>query len=115
MKNVRFKMRLWFEDEQGRIIFGPGRALLLQKVKECGSLNKAAKELGMSYRAAWGKIKASEEVLNQKLLAKTEGSKSFTLTEIGLQILEKYENWRNSVYEFAQKEANFFPKIKENL
>ena len=64
MEEIKAVLRLhpWFESEKG-VLFGMGRLMLLQKVLELGSLNKAAKEMGMSYRAAWGKIKMSEEAL----------------------------------------------------
>jgi len=63
MKNIdtTMRIRLWFETDS-QMLFGLGRVLLLKKVDECGSLYKAAKEIGMSYRAAWGKIKATEKL-----------------------------------------------------
>ena len=55
--------------------FAEGRRMLLEAVDRLGSLNAAAKELGMSYRAAWGKIKATEKALGLKLLDVTTGGK----------------------------------------
>ncbi|MDQ7032074.1 MAG: LysR family transcriptional regulator [Desulfonauticus sp.] len=105
MENILLKMRLWFEDDKGQVVFGPGRALLLKKVQECGSLNKAAKALNMSYRAAWGKIKTSEDVLGYKLLAQKSGAKSFVLTERGLKLLEDYESFQQEIYLLAKEKA----------
>lgn len=48
--SIRF--RLWLETPSG-VAFGPGRAMLLSKIDQTGSLNQAASELGISYRAAW--------------------------------------------------------------
>jgi len=45
-------------------------AMILQKLKA------AAEELGMSYRAAWGKLKASEEALGMALVEKVGGNKT---------------------------------------
>jgi len=39
----------------------------------CGSINQAAAKLGMSYRAAWGKVTATEKRLGIKLLNKHTG------------------------------------------
>src|SRR5262245_60375754 len=49
--------RLWIECE-GEGFFGPGRVELLQKIEKTGSINKAAKEMGMSYKKAWEMINA---------------------------------------------------------
>ncbi len=39
-------------------------------MEACGSLNAAAKKLGMSYRAAWGRVRASEQRLGISLIEK---------------------------------------------
>ena len=72
-KKVCVKSKVWLEDNQGRIIFGLGRTRILQAIEKCGSLNSAAKELKMSYRAIWGKIKVTEEALGRPLLEKQQG------------------------------------------
>ena len=54
------RLHLWLETSQG-VYFGLGRALLLARIDQYGSLQKAADALGMSYRAAWGKIKKTEK------------------------------------------------------
>lgn len=108
MLSATLHLRLWWENAQGQVVFGPGRALLLAKVEEVGSLHKAAKELGMSYRAAWGKIKVSEEALGEKLLIKEKGSKKLQLTPFALKLLTEYEHWRKDVYNYAQKQAHFW-------
>ncbi|HHT9106902.1 MAG TPA: winged helix-turn-helix domain-containing protein, partial [Candidatus Wujingus californicus] len=51
--------KIWLE-ENGGVAFSEGRKMLFDAIARRGSLNAAAKELGMSYRAAWGKVKATE-------------------------------------------------------
>jgi molybdate transport system regulatory protein len=63
---------LWIECE-GERFFGPGRVQLLQGIDETGSINKAAKKMGMSYKKAWEMINA----LN------IQASKPFVITQIG--------------------------------
>ncbi len=46
---------------------------LLMKIKEKGSLKRAAEEQNMSYRKAWGDIKKAEEMLEYELTEKTRG------------------------------------------
>jgi molybdate transport system regulatory protein len=40
--------------------FGEGRAELLRRVEEEGSLKRAVERMGMSYRAAWGYLRELE-------------------------------------------------------
>lgn len=64
---MEFQCKVWLKKD-GKVVFGLGRAQLLEAVERTGSLAAAARELGMSYRAAWGRLKASEERLGMKLL-----------------------------------------------
>ncbi|MBU6392923.1 MAG: LysR family transcriptional regulator [Planctomycetota bacterium] len=101
---VRFK--IWLE-ENGGVAFAEGRRLLLEAVDRVGSLNAAAKELGMSYRAAWGKIKATEKALGMKLLEVTTGGKGgggATLTPEAKELLSKYKKYVNRIASLTEKE-----------
>lgn len=62
------RSKVWIEDGQGRAVFGGGRCRILETVGRLNSLQAAAKELKMSYRAVWGRIRASEERLGQRLV-----------------------------------------------
>jgi len=98
-------LHLWLETEKG-LFFGPGRAELLDLIERFGSLRKAAEELGMSYRAAWGKIKKTEEVLGLKLIDKAGSYKEgYRLTDTGRTMRKKFTEWRRDVEEYALKEA----------
>jgi len=111
MKKINSTMRvhLWFETDSG-MLFGLGRVILLKKVNEVGSLNKAAKALGMSYRAAWGKIKATEKELGDSLLEKSAEGRGYCLTEYGRSLLEDYDRWHREIEAFALKTADeLFP------
>ncbi len=77
-------LHLWLETDKG-LLFGPGRAELLECIERLGSLRKAADDLGMSYRAAWGKIKRTEEALGYKLIDKAGSYKEgYRLTPVGI-------------------------------
>jgi molybdate transport system regulatory protein len=95
------RLHLWLEAGDG-LGFGLGRALLLEKVDRFGSLRKAAEDMGMSYRAAWGKIRKSEEVLGIKLIAQNSSRREgCQLTEVGRQLTESYLKW----FEVVEREA----------
>jgi molybdate transport system regulatory protein len=104
------RLHLWLETPEG-VFFGTGRALLLTKIEEHGSLKKAAEDLGMSYRAAWGKIRATEEVLGVKLIAQRGSKKGgHRLTQHGVLLKEKYLIWFQEVEQWALRRAReIFP------
>jgi molybdate transport system regulatory protein len=95
------RLHVWMEKGDS-LFFGLGRAQLLEKISTCGSLRKAAMEMNMSYRAAWGKIKKTEEVLGIKLVEKTGGNRSgYRLTKHGEQLQKNFLKW----YADLEKEA----------
>ncbi|WP_432736762.1 winged helix-turn-helix domain-containing protein [Maridesulfovibrio sp. FT414] len=96
----RVRLNLWLETEEG-MLFGLGRAQLLEQIEKQGSLNQAAKVLGMSYRAAWGRLKNTEDVLGEALVLKIRGRKGCSLTPLGERILEDYRQWVQEVENFA--------------
>jgi len=99
------RLNLWLETEEG-LCFGLGRAMLLSRIQQYGSLRRAAEEMSMSYRAAWGKIKKSEEILGVKLIdqigSKREG---YQLTDLGKTLMESYLTWFDEVEREALKKA----------
>ena len=106
VKNMKVRFKIWLE-ENGGVAFAEGRRLLLEAVDRVGSLNAAAKELGMSYRAAWGKIKATEKALGMKLLEVTTGGKGgggATLTPEAKELLSKYKKYVNRIASLTEKE-----------
>lgn len=88
---------LWVSNEDNDKIFGLGPYNLLLLIDELGSLNKAAKEIKISYTKARDILNRAEKELNVKLLerevggAKGGGSK---LTEEARLIMAKYEQYR---------------------
>jgi len=92
--NLSVKSKIWIEDETGQVVFGTGRLYILQAVSKHGSIHAAAQELQMSYRAVWGKIRATEKRLGRDLLdRKTGGVRGggSKLTPFARQILERFE------------------------
>jgi 8-oxo-dGTP diphosphatase len=88
------KLKVWLERD-GRFIISEGRARLLRKVKDTGSLSKAAKEMGMSYRHAWGVLHRIAHSAGGEIVHSTRGGTKggvTTLTPFGEEILREYEN-----------------------
>ena len=70
-------------------MFGRGIANLCLGVREAGSLNAAAKGMGMAYSKAWRIIKETEAALDIQLLHR-DGAHGSTLTEEGDALLDAY-------------------------
>ncbi len=99
------RMHLWLQANDG-VLIGHGRVQLLEHIHFLRSLTAAAKALGMSYRAAWGKIRATEALLGIRLLEETEGKRTgCRLSRDGLLYIEAYRNWEHEVEQYALESA----------
>jgi molybdate transport system regulatory protein len=109
MKDIKavIRVHVWIESDHGMIL-GPGRSKLIENIEKCGSLQNAAKKMGISYRAAWGRIKKTEEVLGYKLLEKNPGG--YQLSDLGRELHDKYVSWYKKIENYALKESKtIFP------
>ncbi len=100
---LRLRVHIWMEGD-GETAFGMGRALLLAKIREHGSLRQAAADMRMSYRAAWGKLKATEARLGMALVRKARGQR-FELTEDGERLCNAFLTLQRDVEAFARTRA----------
>ena len=82
---------------------GKGVFSLLQGITEFGSLNRAAKNLGMAYSKAWRIVKDTEAALGMQLLDR-DGAHGSTLTEAGDKLLDAYVEIDAKLQEFAEQE-----------
>lgn len=97
--------RFWIA-ESGEKVFGRGPCILLKTVNRLGSLNKAAKELNMSYSKAWSIIDRAEKLLGFSLLERetggTDGGGSY-LTSKGKNIIRAYEGFCKEAEESVEE------------
>jgi molybdate transport system regulatory protein len=94
-KKLAIKSKIWIEDEKGEMVFGLGRLRILGAIEKYGSILAASKSLNMSYRAAWGKIKATEQRLGKPLLTSQVGGVSgggSRLTPFAKALVKKFEH-----------------------
>lgn len=95
---MRVLFRVWL-DKDGKA-FGEGPYNLLKEIEKTGSLSKAAKNLGISYKKAWIIINNCEKRLGFRLLEKKTGGKKgggSLVTQQGKIFLEHYEEFREDV------------------
>ena len=87
-------IKMWLVKD-GRFIMSGGRARLLGRIRETRSISKAAKEMGMSYRHAWGILHRIAENAGGDIVTSSRGGKrggETMLTALGEEILREYEN-----------------------
>jgi molybdate transport system regulatory protein len=96
------KVKFWLEKD-GELAFGSGRRDLLRMIRELGSLHRAAKELSMSYRAAWGKIRCTEEMLGCKLVEVKGPRKHMILSPEGEKLLDRYMRFEEDATQLVQE------------
>lgn len=90
------RSKIWIEDENGNVVFGEGRYRILELVDRRHSLQGAANELKMSYRALWGRIKASEERIGRALVVR-EG-KGSSLTPFARELMTRYRKLQTIIH-----------------
>ncbi|MEN6318563.1 MAG: LysR family transcriptional regulator [Syntrophaceae bacterium] len=108
---MKIRHKIWVE-RNGKVIFGKGREDLLHAIEEHHSLYGAAKKLNMSYRAAWGRLKASEARLGVKLTCSDGQGKGLHLTPEAKDLLEKFDKLEHDVEVFLDSYSSIFPYAK---
>jgi len=100
---LQVRSKIWLEmDEEP--VFGQGREHLLRLIQKTGSINAAAKAMGISYRKAWTYIDAMEKRLGFPLVIRRKGGAGGGESVISPQaatLLEKFhalqEDFNNMV------------------
>ncbi|MEN6331994.1 MAG: LysR family transcriptional regulator [Smithella sp.] len=107
---MEIKYKIWIEKD-GKVVFGKGRDDILKAIDEQRSLNAAAKKLEMSYRAAWGRLKASQERMGMRLVDIGVHDKSMQLTPQARAIIARFEKLEQDVEELLHAADQEFQKL----
>lgn len=84
------RLRLLFGDQR---IVGPGRADLLEGIRETGSIAAAGRAMRMSYKRAWTLIEHLNATFDAPLVVVHRGGSGHggaVLTELGVEVLQRY-------------------------
>lgn len=98
-------MKIWVVLPDGTKL-GDGRARLFELIDELGSLRRAVREMGMSYRGAWGYIGDLEAAAGFKFLTRRPGGAGTggaRLTKEGRAFLARYRRFHDSLEKLAQR------------
>ena len=112
-KKVEMRFRVWV-DINGERFFGPGRAELLQLIEETGSISKAAKHMGMSYKKAWEMVDHMNTNAHTPYVIAQKGGQrggGTELTKTGREVVRKYEKIMNKITRVIDKEKAFLDLV----
>ena len=77
----------------GDFAIGPGKADLLEGIRDTGSIAAAGRRMKMSYKRAWTLVQALNDGAGTPLVETTRGGKAqggAHLTEVGREVLFRY-------------------------
>lgn len=86
------KFRLWIYAGDEKLL-GPGRVEIMERIHRTGSIQKAALEMGMSYRQAWKMVTEINERAGEPYVEKHLGGKGgggAVVTKAGLKAIADY-------------------------
>ena len=88
------RVRISIVFESGARI-GPGKAKLLESVRDTGSISAAAREMGMDYKRAWTLLDSMNQAFTEPVVSAAPGGArggGAILTEFGAEVLERYRS-----------------------
>jgi len=102
---VVVRSKVWLEKD-GKLFMGWGRATLLERIDQLGSISAAAKSMKLAYRNAWLWVEAMNRLAPAPLVEKSTGGAKggYTrLTEDGRRIVAEYKEKRATVRELLKQ------------
>lgn len=101
------KGSIWIEHDNNAFI-GAGRILLLERIKEHGSITLAAKSMKMSYRQAWELIDSMNRQSDTPLVEAHSGGAGGGGTKItaeGERVIKVYKELNEKFQKFQEAEG----------
>ena len=102
------KSRIWITAEDGTYL-GEGRIALLEEIDRHGSISKAAKAMGMSYKKAWRLVDSMNGIGSQLLVKRTiggVGGGGTELSDAGRKAIELFKELRDGNHKYLDQKMN---------
>jgi molybdate transport system regulatory protein len=106
MGEYHIDSRIWIGSEKG-VLFGDGRIALLREIQLHGSISRAAKAMGMSYKKAWRLVNEMNKHANTPLVKQHIGGKDgggTELSEAGAKAIQIYTELKEKQREFLNEQ-----------
>jgi molybdate transport system regulatory protein len=110
--SIAVKIRIDFDAAHA---VGPGKIALLERMRDCGSLSQAARELDMSYRRAWQLLDSLNASFNEPVIVTSIGGiggGGSEITKLGLALIEAYRALEKEMTARAQQ---FFKPLRSQV
>jgi molybdate transport system regulatory protein len=105
-----FRGRIWIDGQEGTFL-GYGRIVLLERIREYGSITKAAKSMAMSYRHAWELVDSMNSQADEPFVSAATGGKGGG----GAQLTEAGENAIRLFWKFSADFQVFLKQEQKKL
>lgn len=95
---------IWFQKAENKFL-GGDRIALLEKIDELGSINSAAKAIGISYKTAWHLVNMMNNLSEKPLVDRVAGGKGgggTVLTKEGRKVIEQFRVVQEEHRKFLQ-------------
>ncbi len=105
--DFRVNGSIWVEGN-GTRFFGPGPVELLQLIEETGSINQAARKIGMSYKKAWEIVSRLNETMGSAMVVTATGGEKgggSTISAEAKQMIAWYQSLREKFRKFMEQET----------
>ena len=103
---THLRLRILFGDDA---MLGPGKADLLQRIRDTGSISAAGRAMGMSYKRAWGLVEEMNRAFRDPLVESNRGGATgggATLTPAGDYVLALYRQIQDKAARSCASEMN---------
>ncbi|HEY4060969.1 MAG TPA: ModE family transcriptional regulator [Puia sp.] len=109
LKEAVFRVNgsLWVEGD-GQRFFGPGPVELLELIGQTGSISKAAKSMGMSYKKAWDIVNRLNGMTAVPFVVTSIGGEDgggSTISPEAKEMIAWYRGMRERFREFLERES----------
>ena len=106
-KPIEIDGHLWF-NRDGKQYLGSKRIALLEQVDRSGSISQAAKQVGLSYKAAWDAVNAMNNLSDRPLVNCSvggQGGGGTRLTPLGKQLVHTWQRMQAEYERFLAQVA----------
>jgi molybdate transport system regulatory protein len=106
MGGIRLTLRVDFGTDRA---IGPGKVLLLEAIRDTGSISQAGRSLGMSYRRAWLLVDDMNRCFREPVVTAQPGGSQgggAALTAFGEKVIQKYRTIETEATAAAKPQLN---------